>query len=60
MFIVGYREEQSVPFTLQYSRREIVEWTINDDNDNGAEYVQDYMLIMCAINIKGIEIVGEN
>ena len=44
---------------LQHSSQEIVEWTINDDNDNDAEYVQDYMLIMCAIHIEGIEIVGE-
>ena len=38
MIIVGYRQEQSVPFTLQHSRREIAEWTINVDSDNDDEY----------------------
>ena len=60
MIIVGYRQEQSVPFTLQHSRREIAEWTINVDSDNDDEYVQDYMLIVCVLNIEGIEMVGEN
>ena len=29
-------------------------------SDNDDEYVQDYMLIVCVLNIEGIEMVGEN